>query len=627
MITRLDRAADTGRTAGAGQASGAAAGTGPRPYRGQRILDLLVVCLLAVPATLVGILAAAAIWLEDGSPVLFRQVRSGRDGRPFVLLKLRTMRRHSGPDLVFPDPEDITRCGRRLRRFSLDEIPQLINVALGEMSMVGPRPALPSQVQRYTGRQRRRLAVRPGLTGLAQVHGRNRLSWAVRIEWDLRYIQHQSFRLDVAVLAYTIRVVLTGDGTDGHPRWDPINRSTERRRAVPETRLRIKLAKPDVGEEEIEAIRQVFASGVLTDGPQNAAFEREFATRHGAVHAVSFANGTVALAAMLLAADIEPGDEVIVPSMTFISTATSVRHVGAIPVFADMDPRTFNLHPGDIPRLVSRRTRAVMTVHYAGQPGELDSLLDVCAEHGLPLLEDAAQAAGAEYRGMPVGTFGRSAMFSFTPTKNITTGEGGMVLTGDEETAERLRLLRNHGQRRPHEYELIGYNWRLTEMQAAMGRVQLRKLDAILARKRANAAWMTERLERVPGVTPPYQLAGTAPTHMLYTCLVDPERDRNAILERLLRRGIEAKVYFPPVHLQPVFRGHRRSLPVTEAIAGRMISLPMHAQLTPDELAEIADAVEGAVRPVAASAPASPRPPDTAGLAVATAADRRWSNR
>ena len=197
-----------------------------------------------------------------------------------------------------------------------------------------------------------------------------------------------------------------------------------------------------------------------------------------------------------------------------------------------------------------------------------------------------------------------------------------MVLTGDEETAERLRLLRNHGQRRPQEYELIGYNWRLTEMQAAMGRVQLRKLDAILARKRANAAWMTRRLERVPGVTPPYQLAETAPTHMLYTCLVDPDRDRDVILGRLLQRGIEARVYFPPVHLQAVFRGRHRGLPVTEAIAARMISLPMHSRLTPDELTEIADAVEEAVRPVAVPAQASPRYPDTAGLAGAAARPR-----
>src|SRR6266702_7833436 len=190
--------------------------------------------------------------------------------------------------------------------------------------------------------------------------------------------------------------------------------------------------------------------------------------------------------------------------MTFVSTATCVVHVGATPVFADIDPRSFNLDPGEIARLVTSRTRAVMAVHYAGQPGELDQMQKICADHGLLLLEDAAQAAGAQFRGRPVGTFGKSAMFSFTPTKNITTGEGGMVLTDDVVTADRLRLLRNHGQRRLYEHQLIGYNWRLTEMQAAIGRVQLRKLDPILARKRANAAWMDCRLAELPGVTPPY---------------------------------------------------------------------------------------------------------------------------
>ena len=363
---------------------------------------------------------------------------------------------------------------------------------------------------------------------------------------------------------------------------------------MPEVTPRIRLAKPDVGEAEIEAIREVFASGILTNGPQNADFEREFAARHRCAHAVSFASGTTALAAMLLAEGIGPGDEVIVPSMTFIATATSVCHVGATPVFADIDPRSFNLDPDEVPRLVTGRTRAVMTVHYAGQPGELDRLLKVCVDHGVPLFEDAAQAAGAEYRGVPVGSFGRSAMFSFTPTKNITTGEGAIVLTGDAGTADRLRLLRNHGQRRLYEHQLIGYNWRLTEMQAAIGRVQLRKLDAILERKRANAAWMDTRLAGLPGITPPYALPHVSPTHMLYTCLVDG--DRNAVLDFLLRRGIEARVYFPPAHLQPIFPGGYRCLPVTEDVAARMISIPMHAQLTRDQLGEIAAVVEDAVR-------------------------------
>jgi len=370
---------------------------------------------------------------------------------------------------------------------------------------------------------------------------------------------------------------------------------------MPERTPHIRLARPDLGEEEVAAVREVFASGVLTGGPQNAAFEREFAARHEVTHAVTFASGTVALAAMLLAEGIGPGDEVIVPSMTFIATATAVRHVGATPVFADIDPDTFTIDPAAIPALVTSRTRAVLTVHYAGQPAALDALLKVCSDHGIALLEDAAQAVGGSYRGRPAGSFGRSAMFSFTPTKNITTGEGGIVVTGEAAVAGRLRLLRNHGQTRLYQHEILGYNWRLTEMQAAIGRVQLRKLDGILARKRASAAWMNDRLARVPGVTPPRVAPHACSTHMLYTVLVDHGRD--AVLAHLLAHGIEARVYFPPVHLQPVFAGQSGPLPVTEDVAARMLSLPMHAQLTPAELGEIADRLEAAVRETRLPAP------------------------
>lgn len=360
-----------------------------------------------------------------------------------------------------------------------------------------------------------------------------------------------------------------------------------------ESQPRIRLAKPDIGEEEIEAVRAVLTSGTLTNGSQNKAFEREFADRHFAAHGVTFANGTVALAAMLLAEGLGPGDEVIVPSMTFISTATAVRHVGAIPVFADIDARSFNLNPAEVGKLATSKTKAVLTVHYAGQPGELDQLAKVCADFGLVLLEDAAQAAGACFRGVPVGTFGKSAMFSFTPTKNITMGEGGIVLTNDANTADQLRLLRNHGQRSPYEHVLLGYNWRLTEMQAAIGRVQLRKLDAILARKYANASWMSQRLEKLDGITPPFQLPHASSTHMLYTCLVDEGRD--AVLDHLVREGVEARIYFPPAHLQPVFAEQRRCLPVTEAVASKMLSIPMHSRLMPHELSGIADTIEKSI--------------------------------
>jgi perosamine synthetase len=563
------------------------------PYPGKRAFDLIILILVAIPALLLGTMSAVAILLDDGPPVLFRQVRSGREGRPFVLLKLRTMTKISQRDDAFPESASITRTGGLLRRISVDELPQLLNVLRGEMSLIGPRPTLPYQVKRYDSRQWGRLSVPPGLTGLAQVNGRNRMTWPERIEWDLRYVENLSLRLDLSVLARTARALLTGDGVAGHPRQDPIARMNERRHAVSESTTFIRLAKPDLGVEEFEAVREVLTSGVLTGGPQNAEFEREFADRHGAAHGVTFASGTAALAAMLLAEGIGTGDEVIVPSMTFVSTATCVRHVGATPVFADIDPRSFNLDPGEIAGLITSNTRAVLTVHYAGQPGELDQLQKTCADHGLLLLEDAAQAAGAAFRGTPVGTFGKSAMFSFTPTKNITTGEGGMVLTADAETADRLRLLRNHGQPRRYEHVLIGYNWRLTEMQAAIGRAQLRKLDAILMRKRANADWMSRRLEHVPGITPPYQLPHATSPHMLYTCLVAGDRD--VVLEHLARTGIEARVYFPPVHLQPIFAGQHRRLPVTEAVAARMISIPMHSRLTPGELSRIGDAMEEAV--------------------------------
>lgn len=564
-----------------------------RRYAGKRFFDLAILVLVAVPALMIGIVGAIAIMLEDGSPVLFRQVRIGRDGQPFVLFKLRTMTNVRRRDDAFPEPGDFTRIGRILRRTSIDELPQLVNVLRDDMSIVGPRPTLPYQVQRYDSRQLGRLRVQPGLTGLAQINGRNQMTWSERIEWDLRYVANQSIRLDLRVLASTVRVILTGDGASGHPHHDPIARAEEGRCELAENTPRIRLAKPDIGEDEIEAVRVTLTSGTLTGGPQNAAFEREFADRHFAAHGVTFASGTAALMAMLLAEGVGPGDEVIVPSMTFVSTASSVCHVGATPVFADIDPRSFNMDPCEIAKLVTSRTRAVVTVHYAGQPGELDQLVKICADYGLLLLEDAAQAAGADFRGVPVGTFGRSAMFSFTPTKNMTTGEGGIVLTGDAETADRLRLLRNHGQSRPYEHVLIGYNWRLTEMQAAIGRVQLRKLDPILARKRANADWMSHRLKGVPGITPPYQLPHANSPHMLYTCLVDGDRD--AVLDHLLRGGIEARIYFPPAHLQPIFAEHRQRLPVTEAVAAKMLSIPMHSLLTPDELSQIADTMEKAV--------------------------------
>ncbi|RAG85768.1 hypothetical protein DN069_09675 [Streptacidiphilus pinicola] len=397
---------------------------------------------------------------------------------------------------------------------------------------------------------------------------------------------------------------------------------------MPDSDLRIRLASPDLGEEEVDAVRRVMRSGVLTNGPENEAFGREFADRHKAAFGVTFCTGTAALAAMLLAEGIGPGDEVIVPSMTFIATATSVCHVGATPVFADIDPQTFNLDPMSVAARITPRTRAVLTVHYAGQPGDLDGLAQVCAEQGVVLLEDAAQAAGAEYRGRPVGTFGHSAMFSFTPTKNITTGEGGLVLTDDPGVAARLRLLRNHGQTRLYRHEILGHNWRLTEIQAAIGRVQLRRLDGILERKLAIAETLNGRLAGLGGLTTPQQTPDARGTWLIYTCLLPGIRDR--VLADLLGQGIEARIYFPPVHQQPVFAGFgdgtvlgTRSapeLPVTDRVAQDMLSFPVHHRLSESEVTEIAEAVIAAVGRATAAAGLATVPFGAVRVSRATAA-------
>lgn len=357
---------------------------------------------------------------------------------------------------------------------------------------------------------------------------------------------------------------------------------------------RIRMASPITGPEELDALREVLESGILTNGPMTRRFEELMAERHGTRHGVAFANGTVALAAMYLAAGIGPGDEVIVPSLTFISTATSVLHVGATPVFADVDPDTLNLDPDDVERRITDRTRAIVPVHYAGQPADMDRFVALGEAHGLTVLEDAAQAHGAALAGRPAGSWGAAAMFSFTPTKNITTGEGSVVTTDDDELATAMRLLRNHGMSAQYHHTVLGYNWRISELQAAVGCCQMARLDDILATKRANAELMAELLDGIDGVAAPVAPADREHPYMIYTLQVAPER-RPAITGALDAAGIEWRLYFPPAHTQPIFADLADpQLPVTDAAVERLVSIPFHARLGPDELAEIAQVIRTA---------------------------------
>lgn len=368
-------------------------------------------------------------------------------------------------------------------------------------------------------------------------------------------------------------------------------------RAAPD--FRIRLAQPTMGEPELQAVRRVLASGTLTNGPETAAFEAEFARAHQVPHAVAFANGTVALAAMYLAHSIGPGDEVIVPSLTFISTATSVVHAGARPVFAEVSPSSLTIDPDHVSSLITDRTRAVVAVHYGGQAADMDELRELARRAGILLLEDAAEAHGATYRGRKVGGLADGAMFSFTPTKNITTGEGGMVTTHDAGYAATLRRLRNHGLADPRLADTgprtLGYNWRITELQAAIGREQLRRLDGIIERKQANAERFQALLRHAEVEFPP-ALPDRSHVFMLMTLRSAHRRD--AILAGLIEQGIEARVYFPPAHLDPVFAAAGVRLPETERLARTLLSVPFHPQLSGADLATMAAAITSlAARP------------------------------
>ncbi|TDQ02920.1 MULTISPECIES: DegT/DnrJ/EryC1/StrS family aminotransferase [unclassified Leifsonia] len=350
----------------------------------------------------------------------------------------------------------------------------------------------------------------------------------------------------------------------------------------------IPAARPLIGDEERAAVDAVLQSGMLAQGPEVAAFEREFSDALVAGRPTAAVNsGTSGLHLGLLAAGIGPGDEVIVPSFTFAATANAVVLAGAVPVFADIEPDSFNLDPDSVARAIGPNTAAIMPVHLYGHPADMGRLSALAAEHSLALFEDAAQAHAATLDGRQVGTFGDWAMFSLYPTKNMTSGEGGMVVSASAATDERVRLLRNQGMARPYENEIAGFNARMTDLHAAIGRAQLRKLAGWTEQRRRNAARFDAELTGV--VTPPVA-EGAEHVYHQYTIRVAEDRDGFA---RALREehGIGTGVYYPtPVHRLPVF-GLELDLPETERAAREALSLPVHPSLSEQDLDRIVSAV------------------------------------
>lgn len=349
----------------------------------------------------------------------------------------------------------------------------------------------------------------------------------------------------------------------------------------------IPAAQPIVGAEEREAVDRVLRSGMLAQGPEVKAFEDEFSEIVGGRHCIAVNSGTSALHMAFIAAGIGPGDEVIVPSFSFAATANSVCLAGATPVFADIEEDFFNLDPRSVEAAITSRTKAVMPVHLYGHPAAMVELGTICAKHSITLMEDAAQAHAASLNGTPVGAFGVVASFSFYPTKNMTSGEGGMITTADDKVARMLRLLRNQGMERRYENEVIGFNTRMTDIHAAIGRVQLSKLEGWTRSRQANAAFLTENIR---GVIVPAVAPGAEHVYHQYTVrIVDLDRDRFA--EELTRRGVGNGVYYPtPIHRLPSF-GLDLDLPVTESIASQCLSLPVHPSLSEVDLETIVETV------------------------------------
>ena len=358
--------------------------------------------------------------------------------------------------------------------------------------------------------------------------------------------------------------------------------------------MRIPLSSPDITEPEIDAVVAVLRSSRLSLGPVAEQFEAAMANAASVRYAVAVSSGTAGLHLCIRAMNIGDGDEVIVPSFTFIAAANAIRYERATPVFVDIDRATLNIDPQKIEEAITGKTRAILVVHTFGVPAEMTAILEIAQRRGLAVIEDACEALGAEYRGRKAGSMGHAGVFAFYPNKQITTGEGGVVVTPDEALARRIRALRNQGRYETDDWlqhTELGYNYRIPEMNCALGLAQLARLEEILHKRETVAFAYHQRLSSCHGlVLPPSTLPGSRISWFVYVVRLATV-DRDAVIRALAAAGIASGRYFAPIHLQPSYAAWRNSanLPVTEAEAGRTLALPFFNNLTPAEVDYVCD--------------------------------------
>ncbi len=355
--------------------------------------------------------------------------------------------------------------------------------------------------------------------------------------------------------------------------------------------VEVPIAKVVMTEDEIKAVEEVLRSGMLRQGKKVEEFERLFAEKVGAKFAIAVSSGTAALHIAYLAT-LEKGSKVLVPAFTHISTASMVSFAGCKPVFCDIDSKTFTIDVNDVVEKITAKTSAIAPVHLFGNACDIDELVEIAQDYKLKIIWDAAQAHGTKYKGKDVGSFDDLVCYSFYPTKNITTGEGGIIATNDPELNRKCRLIREHGQEKKYYHTTLGLNYRMTDIEAAIGIEQLKKLDTFIEKRVENAEFLTKHLRKISGIEVPHVKPGVKHTYNQYSILIDPENlgmSRDEFVSRLRERGIGVAIHYPrPLHLQPVFKemlGTKEGdLPVSEEISERILSLPVHPFLRLNDL-------------------------------------------
>jgi dTDP-4-amino-4,6-dideoxygalactose transaminase len=377
-------------------------------------------------------------------------------------------------------------------------------------------------------------------------------------------------------------------------------------------RWRYPLSDIDVGKEEEKEVLKVLRSKWLSTGPVTERFEKAYSRYLGGGFALAVSNGTAALHLALACLDLRNGDEVILPSLTFVATANAVLYVGGKPIFADIvSTDDLNISPEEIEKKVSNRTKAIVVMHYGGYPCDMESIVAIAKKHRLPVVEDAAHAPGAKCQGEKCGTLGTIGCFSFFSNKNLVTGEGGMVFTRNQAFAERMRTMRSHGMKtlswdkyRGHfsSYDIdgLGYNYRTTEIQSALGLVQLRKLNRNNQKRRKLVGVYREELQRTEGISIPFLSCGARPSHHLFPILVSPAIPRDKVMEDLRAHGIQTSIHYPPIHLFSLYRkrfGYKEGmLPKTEEVSRREATLPLHPGMDVNDVRWVAKKVKGVIR-------------------------------